>query len=470
MKTGRRLAVKVFFIFIAVMAVCTVLSRAADSVLVAQVKVQSAGRGRLSYIYEGTGNIVPKKEEKIFLWEGQQVEWTAARGSKVKKGECLVRFRKEYLEREIEKKQDELTQLELQKKEQQISARKPARVPAAEGAYQALSEAKKKLRRAESKEKKAKAAWEAYKKKLSNKKKEADKEAEGDKEKQETGGEGDTLKEQELKETYLAAKTETEAARQERSQAQAAYNLAKKEDAAQDKNNADAQEAAKASVQAVGEQVEAVRKELKILKGYKKAGGKILAGQDCMVLENSIQVGIITAGTEYISLGNSGWKLRGEIRKEDEDKIAKGLDVSVQFASGGKTETVIESVEMEAGKTDEGQEEEPGCFWYAALPEGSGAEESETFIWKTEAESEEEYEQVISLSALREDVEGAYCLIIEETEQMLGTQQAAKRVPVTVLEKDGTKAAITSELGKEDQIIVSSEKFVTGGDRVRIKE
>ena len=61
MKTGRRLAVKVFFIFIAVMAVCTVLSRAADSVLVAQVKVQSAGRGRLSYIYEGTGNVVPKK-------------------------------------------------------------------------------------------------------------------------------------------------------------------------------------------------------------------------------------------------------------------------------------------------------------------------------------------------------------------------------------------------------------------------
>ena len=53
---------------------------------------------------------------------------------------------------------------------------------------------------------------------------------------------------------------------------------------------------------------------------------------------------------------------------------------------------------------------------------------------------------------------------------MLGTQQTAKRVPVTVLEKDGTKAAIVSELRKEDQIIVSSEKFVTGGDRVRIKE
>ncbi len=98
------------------------------------------------------------------------------------------------------------------------------------------------------------------------------------------------------------------------------------------------------------------------------------------------------------------------------------------------------------------------------------AEESGTFTWKMEVESEDEYEQVIPLSALREDVEGAYCLIITETEQMLGTQQEAKRVPVTVLEKDGVKAAITSELGKEDRIIVSSEKFVAGGDRVRIKE
>ena len=53
---------------------------------------------------------------------------------------------------------------------------------------------------------------------------------------------------------------------------------------------------------------------------------------------------------------------------------------------------------------------------------------------------------------------------------MLGTLKTAKRVPVNVLEKDGKKAAITSELRKEDQIIIFSEKFVAGGDRVRISE
>lgn len=440
MKMSQRLAVKGFLTFIVVIAVCTVLSRAAASVLVAQVEVKSVGRGRLSYTYEGTGEIVPKKEEKIFLWEGQQVEWTAAQGSTVKKGECLVQFRKEYLKREIEKKQSELTQLKLQEKQQQISARKPARVSAAEGAYQTLLEAKRRLKTAERKEKKAKAAWNS------------------------------ALEEQNLEENYLAAKSETEAARQEKSQAQAAYDLAKKEDAAQDKNNADAQEAAKTGARAASAQAEAAGKELKILKDYKKAGGKILADKDCIVLENSIQVGTITAGTEYLSLGNGGWRLRGEVAEEDKGKVMEGTDVSVQFASGGKTEAKIESLEMAEEKAEEEQEEKPVCFWYAALPEGSGAEESETFTWKTETESEEEYEQVIPLSALREDVEGSYCLIIEETEQMLGTQQTAKSVPVTVLEKDGTKAAITSELRKEDQIIVSSEKFVTGGDRVRIKD
>ncbi len=53
---------------------------------------------------------------------------------------------------------------------------------------------------------------------------------------------------------------------------------------------------------------------------------------------------------------------------------------------------------------------------------------------------------------------------------MLGTIQTAKRVPVTVLEKDGEKAAVTSILREEDKLITASEKYVQEGDRVRIKE
>lgn len=476
MSTGRRLAVKVFFGFLAVMAVCTVLSRAAASVLVAQVEVKKTGRGKLSYTCGGTGNIVPKKEQKIFLWEGQQVEWTAPQGSTVKKGKCLVKFRKKYLKQEIEKKEAELEQLNLQAKEQQISARKPARVPAAKSAYQALTEAEKKLKKAEDKEKKAKALWEAYREQESYKSQEAYNNQEAYKNQesyknQETSEDGGgSLKKQELKESYQAAKAETEAARQERSQARAAYELAKAEDAAQDKNSANTQEAARTSAQAAAAQAETAGKELKLLKQYEKAGGKILAKKDCTVLENHVQTGVIAAGTEYIVLGNGGWKLRGEVAQADKDRIAPGIQATAEFSSGGKTEAEVETVEASSGSEEEGKEKESSYIWYASLPQETEVEGTETFTWKAEAESEKEYEQIIPISALREDMEGAYCLIISEKEQMLGTLMVAKRVPVTVLEKDGKSAAITSELKREDQIIISSEKFVSGGDRVRIKE
>ena len=432
MKTGKRLAVKVFLGFLAAMAVCTVLSRAASSVLVAQVEVKKTGSGKLSYTYEGTGNIVPKKEENIFLWEGQQVEWSAEQGAKVKKGKCLVRFRKEYLEKEIEKKQSELKQLQFQVKEQQIAARTPARVSAAEGAYSALKDLKRKLEKARSRVRRA--------------------------------------KEQASGEEYLAAKEEVEALEQEKSQAQSAYDLAKKEDAAQDKNNANAKEAARMNLQAAEEQVNMAEKELKALKEYKKAGGKILAEKDSTVLENSIQTGTITTGTEYISLGMGGWKLKGEIAAEDKDKVREGNEAEVQFDAGEKAEVKIEHVES-LEREEEGELDKRMSYcWYAPLPEDMDIEENEAFTWKTEKDSAKEYEQVIPLTALREDISGAYCLIAVEKEQMLGTLMIAKRVPVTVIEKDGKNVAVTSELKKADQVIVSTEKFVSGGDRVRIKE
>lgn len=457
MKNSSKIAVRVLFGFLAAMAACTVLSRAAASVLVAQVEVKKPGRGKLAYIYEGTGSVVPKKEKKVFLWEGQQIEWASEQGSTVKKGKCLVKFRKEYLEKTIEKKESELKQLRLQEAEQQISARKPARVPVSDGAQRALADARNRAKKAQARAREAKACWEEYKKK------------------EKKGETVDAARKQELKEAYLAAKAEEEAAGQEKAQAQTAYELAKKEDAAQDQNNENAQAAARINAQAAGEQVRAAKKELELLREYRKAKGKMLAEQDCTVLENHVQAGGISAGTEYLVLGYGGWKLKGEISREDRGKILQGFQVSLQFASGGKAEAKIEEVDISAGKSSGEEEKQADYVWYAALldeaeQEAEKAKGTETFVWKTEQESEKEYEQVIPISALREELGGAYCLIVVEKEEMLGTLKVAKKVPVTVLEKDGKNAAITSELKKEDKVIVSSEKFVSGGDRVRIKE
>lgn len=119
---GKKTAVKVLAGFFSVMAVCTVLSRAASSVLVAQVEVETPVSGTVSSSYEGSGTVIPSEKEQIFVWRDQQVETSAAVGTALKSGECIVQFRMEYLDEKIGKKQSEIAQLDLQLKQQELAA------------------------------------------------------------------------------------------------------------------------------------------------------------------------------------------------------------------------------------------------------------------------------------------------------------------------------------------------------------
>ena len=257
-------------------------------------------------------------------------------------------------------------------------------------------------------------------------------------------------------------------------QAQNAYELARQEDAAQNTNAANAAQAALLGAEAAQVQVEQARKELERLLSYQAADGKICAVLDCTVLQVGVQAGAVTTGSEIFVTGSGGFQLKGMVKAEDKEKLNVGAEVGVQLAAGKKKTVKIESIGMETGETagaGSGDNTAGGdtsssmqMFWRANV--GGG----EQFTWSIDTSSEKEYDQIIPLSALREDANEAYCLIISEEDRMLGTLQTAKRVPVTVLEKDAKSAAITSTLTNTDQVIVSSEKYVVEGDRVRLKE
>ena len=107
MDRKKKWAVRLCAGFFAIMVLATVLSRMAASILVAEVETGRVQSGRLSYSCDGEGCVAPVRTELTFLWEGQQVEKAAKPGTFVKKGECLVQFRMEYLKEQIEKKEDE---------------------------------------------------------------------------------------------------------------------------------------------------------------------------------------------------------------------------------------------------------------------------------------------------------------------------------------------------------------------------
>ena len=77
---------------------------------------------------------------------------------------------------------------------------------------------------------------------------------------------------------------------------------------------------------------------------------------------------------------------------------------------------------------------------------------------------------VVPASALHQDNNGTYVLIVEEKNTVLGLQNVLQRISVTVLESGDSDVAISAALDHETQIVVSSSKTVRAGDKVRIAE
>ena len=284
-------------------------------------------------------------------------------------------------------------------------------------------------------------------------------------------------RQQELKAALEQAQADVEAARQAADQARIEYQFALKEDSAQNTNEANSIQSAQLGVQSLHVQADKARRELEELTAYQNAGGRICAEEDCTVLMSGVQTGTFTTGAEVMVTGIGGWKLKGFADAKDKEKLKAGTEAEIRLGAGKKRTVRMESVSAERSEGSEGGAGGSGSdsgslqfCWYARLPENTAAENGNTFTWNVNAASDQEYEQIIPLSALREDTAGAFCLILLEEKNMLGTVQTAKRIPVTVLEKDAQKAAVTSTLKESDQIIASSEKYVEEGERVRIKE
>lgn len=445
MNRRKKTALRVLGGFFAIMAVCTVLSGAASSVLVARVEVLNPTSGALTNTYTGKGEVVPSSETRIFLWADQQVETSAAAGTSVAKGETLVQFRMEYLKQKIDAKQAEVDQLNLQIKQQEIAAAGTSYVPSADSAARSVETARIQLDQASQRAAQARAAYDGW------------------------SGENEAER-QALYEALQAAVSEEAAAGQTLIEAQNAYADA----AAQAANNASSAETARLAAQQYQIQLDQVRKDLDTLKAYQEAGGKICAEQDCVVLENNVVDGAITSGAELIVTGSGGWKLKGALDEADSKKLAEGQKVSISMDAGGRSrEVTIDSAGAGSSASTDSSGDggtKGGGFWYSSLPEGVSAGYGDTFTWKAQVPSAGSYDYKIPLAALREDTSGNYCLIVSEEESALGTVKKAKRVDVTVLEKNGEEAAVEAELEKADQVIAASEKYVEEGDRIRIKE
>ena len=80
------------------------------------------------------------------------------------------------------------------------------------------------------------------------------------------------------------------------------------------------------------------------------------------------------------------------------------------------------------------------------------------------------YDTIIPKSALNEDSNGKFVLIVKSKSSPLGNRYFAERVDVEVLASDEVSCAVQGSLNMGDYVITTSSKPVQSGDQVKMKD
>ena len=186
--------------------------------------------------------------------------------------------------------------------------------------------------------------------------------------------------------------------------------------------------------------------------------GAVTAVSRAVVAGLDLQEGGLIGAADQIRLAEGRMLFRAQVDKEEAALLAQGQRMSLKRAGEAKElNAVVESVDRlsEDGK----------CTVSASLAEGEGWL-GETCSFTVVLQSGV-YPMVIPIEALREDTIGYFCLAVQPEKTILGEELTAVRVNVEVLEKSSTSAAVSGAVTSVTPLVLSSNKSVSPGDRVR---
>lgn len=201
------------------------------------------------------------------------------------------------------------------------------------------------------------------------------------------------------------------------------------------------------------------------LEALQDAEGKILAPVDGIVTQCSVQTGEKTSDTTAMLLADlsQGCKFSGLVTEEQSKYIGVGDLVTLRAGSTGKRYEDLPVTTFSPSEESGG-----GYRLTVQLPANTlalGASAELNFTRKSQA-----YACCVPLSALHLDAQNQpYVLVVEPVDSVLGTQMQARKVSVTVLEQNESMAALAEgTLSSKQQVIVSSDRAVDSGSRVRV--
>ena len=193
-------------------------------------------------------------------------------------------------------------------------------------------------------------------------------------------------------------------------------------------------------------------------------GGRLLAPAPGTVVR-TLERGDKTKEGEnavILSSADRGFVFEGKLDKDSARRFSAGDKGELHYKLDGSTQKA--DVEIHSISTPD---ESDQVLVTAVLPEGSYSSGMPAQLFLSR--KSETYQNCLPLTALRSDSGGDHVFVLRRQSSVLGTEWVIARVDITVKERDSQMMYVDGALTYSDQVVISSNKIISEGDRVRIE-
>ena len=209
-----------------------------------------------------------------------------------------------------------------------------------------------------------------------------------------------------------------------------------------------------------------IQKQQELVDKYKEEsiGTEITANVSGVVSAINVSAGKeTTAGSPMatINVVDRGYTIKIPVTNEQAKQVKVGDTAEVSnYYWGGDVQAVLEAITSDPDKPGQGK---------LLVFRVTGEIEAGTTISLSIGQRSANYDSIIPKSALREDTNGQFVLVVTAKNSPLGNRYVATRADVQVLAEDDTSAAVTG-LVQGDYVITTSSKPLEAGTQVRLVE
>ena len=193
-------------------------------------------------------------------------------------------------------------------------------------------------------------------------------------------------------------------------------------------------------------------------------GGRLLAPAPGTVVRTLERGDKTKEGEDAVILSSAdrGFVFEGKLDKDSARRFSAGDKGELHYKLDGSTQKA--DVEIHSISTPD---ESDQVLVTAVLPEGdyTSGMPAQLFL----SRKSETYQNCLPLTALRSDSSGDHVFVLRKQSSVLGTEWVIARVDITVKERDSQMMYVDGALTYSDQVVISSNKIISEGDRVRIE-